>query len=191
MRGLSAFARVTLCALVCILLFTAAITTTGRGDSAAIVPVAVLADWSDHIGSSVTNVNVFDFTAATQVKNGWFTPPNPAWLASAAQFDGVWTPAGWQVFAATSGDCGTLLIALNRGSLTNRLWLVVSLVAFSDAELYEDLLDASALPVAVNLLGNLFGSGASRIVLVAIPLFVYPTCPPSKMLHRGNRFSQG
>ena len=181
MRGLSVFVRVALSALVCILMFTAAITTTGLGDSAVIDPAAVLAVWKDQLGNSVTNVGVFDFTAATQVKTGWFTPSNPAWLAGAAQFDGAWTLAGWQVSAATSGDRGTLLMALNRGSLTNRLWLGIALVASSDAELYVDLLAANALPVAVNLLGNLLGSGATRTnVLLSIPLSDYPTAHSHK-----------
>lgn len=175
MRGFSSFGRAALCALVCILLFTAAITTTGLGDSSLIDHSAVLASWSDQLGSTVTNVGVLDFTAATQVKSGWFTPPNPSWLAGAAQFEGTWTLAGWQVSAATSGDRGTLLMALNRSSLTNRLWLGVSVIAASDAEVYVDLLDANALPVAVNLFGNLLGVGATRTnVLAAIPLSDYP-----------------
>ena len=175
MRSLSGFGRLALCAMVCSLLFTAAVTTPGLGDSPVVDPAAVLTGWSDQIGNTVTNVGVLDFTAATRIGSGWFRPPNPAWLAGAVQFDGAWTPAGWQVVAATSSDRGTLLMALNRQDLTNRLWLGVSVVASSDAELYVDLLDTNALPVVVNLLGNLLVSGASSTnVLTSIPLSDYP-----------------
>ena len=175
MRTLFSFGQLALGALACSLVFTAAVTSTDLSDSPVIDPAVVLAGWSDQLGSAVTNVGVLDFTAATHISRGWFTPPNPAWLAGAAQFDGAWTPAGWQVVTATSGGRGTLLMALNRSTLTNRLWLGVAVVASSDAELYVDLLDTNAVPVAVNLLGNLVGPGTTRTnVLTTIPLVDYP-----------------
>jgi len=175
MRSLSHLGRLALCGLICLLLLAVTITTTGLGDSRRADHAAILAGWSDQLGSNVTNVGVLDFTAALRIDSGWYMPPNPAWLIGAAQFDGDWSPAGWEVADTTPSDQGTLLIALNRGALTNHLWLGVSILAASEAELYVDLLGTNAQPVAVNLAGNLIGTGSgSTNVLITLPLADYP-----------------
>lgn len=176
MRSLSHLGRLALCGMICLLLLAVTITTTtGRGDPRRADHAAMLACWSDQLGSTVTNVGVLDFTAALRIDSGWYMPPNPVWLIGAAQFDGAWSPAGWEVADATPSDQGTLLIALNRRSLTNRLWLGISILAASDAELYVDLLGTNAMPVAINLAGNLLGTGSSSTnILISLPLADYP-----------------
>jgi hypothetical protein len=166
-----------LVALSGLLLLTAAVTLQlDPGTSQMVDHATVLANWGDQLGPTVTNVAVLDFTAATSTSSTWFKPPNPVWLAGAAQFDGAWRPQGWQVATLAADNRGTLLLALNRNAAMNQVWLGLSVVSAVAAELYVDLLDTNALPVVVNLFGNLMDhDSVATNVLLSVPLANYPT----------------
>ena len=125
--------------------------------------------------TNTPRISVLNFRELEHVApNGTFYASNPAWLLGAAQFGGEWTTKGWQVPAATPTNIGSLVIDLDRTSLTKDLSLTLGVTGQAGAKLYIDLLNTNDAPVATDLFGNILSGNTASNVELSIPLGDYP-----------------
>ena len=102
----------------------------------------------------------------------------PAWWGGASRVGGSWNtnaPSSWVVDAAEPEGVGSLLITVDRNTLTNTVMLKLQYLDQAGASLYVDILDTNGQVVASDLFGNLIaGSGNTVTSYHVIPLTVNP-----------------
>jgi len=144
-----------------------------RAGLMVVAAVALAASSSPTQTGRQANTVSLPFTHLDQVTSNVFLADGPDWFWGATQFGGAWTSNGWVVGTSAADDTGALLLDLDRTTLSNNLWLSLDLSGDRAAELYIDLLNTNAIPVAFDLFGNIMEDGATNALLY-VPLLDYP-----------------
>ncbi len=132
--------------------------------------------WPDAVDSNPVS-RVFirwgdtNFTAGNE-----YFYPGPAWWLGAFKDGGAWrsNPPAWHV-SADETNPASLVILLDRATLTTDVRLASAFFDHSNSQLYVDLADSNAAILTANLFGNLMtGSGVATQNLFSVPLEANP-----------------